>query len=244
MSDLSQIVLLALLPAAGNFVGGVIAELWKPSARILSLALHAATGIVLAIVALELLPRGVEAGSHVLVAVSFAAGTLAYLLLQWLVKKLTSGQGEEGSGRMWMIYIAVATDLASDGIMIGTGAAISIELALVLGLGQVLADVPEGYAAIANFRDKNIARGTRLLLSASFTIPVVGGAVLSYSLLRQSSPTVQAGILVMVAGLLTMAAVEDILKEAHESKADTSFSLAALAGGFVLFTLLTGWLGE
>ena len=36
---------LALLPALGNLIGGVLAEWLRPSQRIVNLALHAATAI-------------------------------------------------------------------------------------------------------------------------------------------------------------------------------------------------------
>ncbi len=50
MNEFGQVLLLSLLPGAGNFVGGLIAEFWKPSPKLLNWALHAASGIVIAIV--------------------------------------------------------------------------------------------------------------------------------------------------------------------------------------------------
>lgn len=41
-------LLLAAMPAAGNFAGGLLAEWVRVSERMLSLALHAAAGIVVA----------------------------------------------------------------------------------------------------------------------------------------------------------------------------------------------------
>ncbi|WP_417791049.1 hypothetical protein [Stutzerimonas xanthomarina] len=117
---------------------------------------------------------------------------------------------------MWMIFVAVSMDLFSDGLMIGTGSSVSTALALTLALEQVMADVPEGYATIANMKDKGIPRRRRLLLSASFALPV----------------------------LLTVAAVEDMLSEAHESAQDHRSSVLAFAGGFVLFTLVSAGLGS
>lgn len=51
-----------------------------------------------------------------------------------------------------MIYFGVAIDLFSDGLMIGTGATIATSLGLPLAIDQIPADVPEGFAVIANFR--------------------------------------------------------------------------------------------
>jgi zinc transporter, ZIP family len=140
---------------------------------------------------------------------------------------------------MWMIYVAVAVDLASDGLMLGSGAAVSATLAVALAAGQVLADVPEGYAAVANFRKNQIPRRTRILLSASFILFSCGAAILSYLLLRGAGEGPKMAVLAFVAGLLTVAAVEDMLEEAHEARQDNRSSVVAFVAGFVLFTLVS-----
>lgn len=79
-----------------------------------------------------------------------------------------------------MVYVAVAADLLGDGLLIGAGSAVSSQLALLLALGQLMADVPEAFAVLANFREKGVSRGKRLLLSASCVVPVVGAALVAY----------------------------------------------------------------
>ena len=86
--------------------------------------------------------------------------------------------------------------------------AVASGLGLVLAVGQVLADVPEGAASNFTFRANDVERRRRLLLSASFVIPAVVGAVLSYTLLRDQSAAVQLGALVATAGLFSVAAFE------------------------------------
>ena len=56
-SELLTVVGLALVPALGNFGGGVLAELSRPSKAISNRSLHAATGIILAVVSVEVMPR-------------------------------------------------------------------------------------------------------------------------------------------------------------------------------------------
>jgi len=140
---------------------------------------------------------------------------------------------------MWMIYIAVALDLVSDGLVLGAGSAVSLSLALVLASGQVLADVSEGYASIATFRSNDAPRSKRLWLSASFVTFCAAGAMLAYFGLRGAPASFQMAALGFVAGLLTLAAVEDILDEAHESQEDSKRSMLAFLVGFVLFTLVS-----
>jgi len=237
------VLLLSLLPGAGNFLGAIAAEVRKPSPRFLNWALHAASGIVIAIVAVELMPNALDKLAGWWVALAFAVGGMAYLVLEAIVERLQRDNGGGERNRMWMIYAAVAVDLTSDGLMIGTGAAVSSSLALILAAGQVLADVPEGYATVANFRDKGVPRAKRILFTGSFFIYVIGSAMASYFLLRDAPEQMKMAGLVFVAGLLTVAAVEDMLEEAHEAHTDSRRSVLAFVGGFTLFTLVSAGLG-
>lgn len=238
MSPLWTVLLLSLLPGAGNFAGALVAEFSTTSPRLLNWALHAASGIVIAIVSVELMPEAVRVLPGWWIAVAYAFGGAAYVALESLVRKMQRSGGSDRS-RMWMIYVAVAVDLTSDGLMIGTGSAVSSGLALVLAAGQVLADVPEGYATVANFRDKGLPRATRILFSASFFIYVVGAALLSYVLLRGAPEPLKLAALVFVAGILSVAAVEDMLEEAHGARDDTRWSVMAFIGGFALYSLVS-----
>lgn len=239
MDSIWLVLLLALMPGVGNFAGGMLAEFWKTPSRFLNWALHAAAGIVVAIVAVELIPEALGKLAGWWIAAAFAAGGATYILLESLTERLQKAEGEGGRTSMWMIYVAVAVDLTSDGLMIGSGSAVSTDLAIVLAAGQVLADVPEGFATVANFRDKGVPRRKRILLSASFFLYVLGSAALSYFLLRDAAESIKLAALVFVAGLLTVAAVEDMLTEAHEAVEDTRRSVFAFIGGFALFTLVS-----
>lgn len=251
MPELLQIILLALLPAAGNFGGGLLAEAIKTTRTNLSLALHAAAGIVLGVIAMELAPRAFGGLPAWAAGIAMLAGGGAFLLLDSLVEKLTSGaegkpdsepvRAASKSAGAWMIYAAVSLDLFSDGLLIGAGSSLSFELALLLAIGQVTADIPEGFAAVANFKDKGMPRSRRLLMSASFALPILIAALASYFLLRGQDETVQLTVLACIAGLLLVAATEEIMGEAHEAACDTKRSVMAIVGGFVLFAIVSSY---
>ena len=81
------------------------------------------------------------------------------------------------------------------------------------------------------------------MFTGSFFIYVVGSATASYFLLRDAPERMKMAGLVFVAGLLTVAAVEDMLEEAHEAHTDSRRSVLAFVGGFTLFTLVSAGLG-
>lgn len=149
-------------------------------------------------------------------ALAFGLGGIAYIAISDLVDKLRAASDSKGASSfsgVWMVYIAVLIDLASDGLMIGTGSAVSLLMALALSAGQVLADIPEGYTTIA------------------------------YFFLKGQSEVLQMSALAFVAGLLAFAAVEDMLTEAHESTEDSKGALLLFTGGFVLFVLVSAGIG-
>ena len=51
MNNLWLVIGLALLPGLGNLAGGMVAEFFRSTPRLLNLALHAASGIVIGVVA-------------------------------------------------------------------------------------------------------------------------------------------------------------------------------------------------
>ena len=249
MSDYLYALAMALLPAFGNFAGGVVAEIIPTTRRMLSRALHVAAGIIVAVVAVELLPEALAGAAPWLVVLGFCAGGAFYMLLEWVLDRFQGGSGGKTGEQIkgdsaagpWMVYAAVFIDLFSDGLMIGVGSVVSFGLALVLAIGQVTADVPEGFATIANFRDKGIARSKRLILSASFVIATLLGATIGYWLLRDQSEALKLTALAFTAGLLILAAVEEMLGEAHEVAEDSKVSAAFFIGGFALFTLVASY---
>ncbi len=237
------VLALALLPAVGNFGGGLLAEWLRPSKAILNRALHAAAGIILAVIAVKVMPEALRAAPGWLLALAFLAGGGLHSILEARISRW-QGHSPQGAGaEAWMVYLAVASDLLGDGLLIGTGSAVSIQLASLLAIGQVLADVPEGYAVIANFRARGVGSRKRLALSASFAIPVISAALFAFLVLRGLGNGPKMAALVFVAGLYTLAAVEDMLHEAHQSAEDTRWSAISFLAGFALFLAIAGGAG-
>lgn len=232
-----EVIALSLPPVAGNVAGAAAAELSPNADRWRNWALHGAVGVVFAVVAVEIMPRALEELNGWQIAAAFLAGGGLHLLIEWFTERRSSGRN-----RMWMIYTAVATDHFGDGLLIGARSAVASGLGLVLAVGQVLADVPEGAASSFTFRANDVDRRRRLLLSASCVLPAVTGAALSYLLLRDQPASVQIAALVATAGLFSVAAFEDMIAEAHDAAKDTRTSTAALLIGFCLFVIVSAGL--
>ena len=239
-----MVLLLALMPAAGNFGGGLLAEFLRVSQRTLSFALHAAAGILFAVVGIELMPEALEGAPPWVMLLAFMLGGIAAVgidsaldLVQTRAKCRAGADVEAGP---WGIYFGVSVDLFSDGVIIGTGSVIDPALGLLLALGQVPADIPEGFATIATFKNKGVPRAKRILLSASFALPILTGATLGYWAVRGQPEWVKLGLLAFTAGILLTVAVEEIVTEAHAEE-DSRWASLFLIGGFALFALLSAY---
>ena len=246
MNPFVAALLLALLPAVANFLGGLAAETVPVSQRTLSWALHAAAGVVLGVVAVELLPEALHQEPEWLIIVAFVAGGLSFIALDKAIDLVRARIGGVTAAPM-AIYAAVAIDLFSDGLMIGAGATISLGLALLLALGQSVADVPEGFATIASFRRAGVPRARRLPIAASFAIPILLGTVLGFTVLREASDFARYAVLAFTAGILLTAVIEEIVPQAHadaDCGTDARVPTLFLIGGFALFSLLATIFGQ
>lgn len=244
MSQFLVVLGYTALPYIGNFGGGLIAEYTRVSNRTLSLALHVAAGIVLAVVGVELMPRVIEATPPWVVILAFIGGGVFSIGVDYLIKRALS-KGEQAKKRSgtWAIYFATSVDLFSDGVMIGTGSTLSSELGLLLALGQLTADVPEGFATIASFKGEDTSRKSRLLASAAFALPLFLGATIGYWLVRGGSDLLKLSLLAFTAAILTKGSVEEMVTEAHKAASDSSLQAFCFIGGFALFTMISIYLG-
>jgi ZIP family zinc transporter len=237
------VLALAALPAVGNLAGGLLAEVVPMSQRRLSLALHLAAGVVLAVVGLELMPQALQAQPPWVPLLAFVAGGGFFVLLDralGFVQARASG-GEEVAGPL-AIFSGVSLDLFSDGVLIGTGSVLSPALGLVLAAGQVPADVPEGFAAVAALRGAGVRRRTRVLLAVGFAVPVLAGATLGFWALRGAPEVVTLSVLALTGGALATVVVEEMVPEAHEGET-SRLGAVFFTAGFALFAALSVALG-
>lgn len=235
---------LAALPAAGNFFGGMLAELFNVSGRTLSLALHLAAGIVLAVVGLELMPEALEAEPPWVPLLAFTGGGAVFIGLDRAIGYVQArmGGGERQAGAL-AIFSGVSMDLFSDGVMIGTATVLNPALGLLLALGQVPADVPEGFAAVATLRNAGMSRKRRILMAAGFAVPILLGAALGFLALRQAPEIVTLSVLALTGGALTAVVVEEMVSEAHEGET-SRIGPIFLTLGFALFAAISVYFGQ
>lgn len=243
LQDFAIVLGLAAMPAIGNFLGAVFAEIIDLSDRGLSLALHLAAGIVMAVVGLELMPEAMGASAPWVPILAFAAGGVAFLGIKRGIGSLRRRLNADAkTAGPLAIFSGVALDLFSDGVMIGTATVLNPGLGLLLAIGQVPADAPEGFAASAALRDAGIPRRTRIPMALSFAVPILVGATLGFFALQSAPELVTLSVLALTGGVLISVVAEEMIAEAHDG-ASSVFDAIALTVGFAIFAVITVYVG-
>jgi zinc transporter, ZIP family len=133
----SHNLIIMAIPALVALGGGVLASYWNPSHQMRSLIQHFAAGVVLAALAVELLPEiGREHAPGLVLVGSFALGSLfMYGLKMWTMRlehQATISNTAAGLGTG--LLLATFIDVATDGFIIGAGFAAGGETGTILAL--------------------------------------------------------------------------------------------------------------
>jgi ZIP family zinc transporter len=225
--------LIMAIPALVALSGGVLAAFWTPSHGTRSLIQHFAAGVVLAALAVELLPEiGREHAPGLVLAGSFALGSLfMYALKLWTLRmEHAASLAGTATGLGTGLLAATFIDVATDGFIIGAGFAAGGETGTILALGLSVELLFLGLALTSG-----ATAGWRIVaISAALGVTVLGFALLGNWLLAGASHALIGGVLAFSAAALLYLVTEELLMEAHEVE-EKPISTLVLFGGFLTF---------
>ena len=223
--------LFMLIPALVALGGGVLAMFWHPSHQMRSLIQHFAAGVVLAVLAVELLPEiGREHAPGFVLIAAFAAGSLFMYGMKLWTMHLEESQPVNVGGLAWGLLIATFIDIAVDGFIIGAGFAAGGETGMILALGLSVELLFLGLALTSES-----TKGWRIVvISGVLGVTVLVSAVLGSFLLSGASNTVIAAALAFSAAALLYLVTEELLIEAHEVE-EKPVATLVLFSGFLVF---------
>ena len=220
-------------PAFIALSGGILALFWFPTREMRSLIQHFAAGVVLAALAVELLPEiGREHAPGIVLAGAFAIGSLfMYGLKVWTKKIEHSSEHESTLGGVPSgLLIATFLDVAMDGFIIGAGFASGGTTGPILALGLSVELLFLGLSLTSDS-----ARGWRVVaLSASLGVTVFLFSLLGSFVLTGASHALIGGVLAFSAAALLYLVTEELLMEAHQVP-ERPFSTLVLFAGFLTF---------
>ncbi len=221
------------IPALVALFGGILASVWSPDRHTRSLIQHFAAGVVLAALAVELLPEiGREHAPGLVIAGAFALGSLfMYGLKLWtlhLEHKALSLNAAAGLGMG--LLLATFIDVATDGFIIGAGFAAGGETGTILALGLSVELLFLGLALAS----EAVAGWRIIAISGALGATVLVFSLIGSYLLAGASKALIGGALAFSAAALLYLVTEELLIEAHEVE-EKPISTLVLFGGFLSF---------
>lgn len=240
---LESVLIYTPIPVAATIIGGTIAAIRPPSARVRSMVQHFAAGVVFAATAGEILPELLHAHSPVPTLIGFAIGVALMLVVKQLTHheeekeegaKEQSG-GDHGSTRSMLI--AVGIDITIDGILVGVGFAAGatqgIMLTVALTLEVLFLGVSTASALTKNHASRARVIGTTCVLALLLAV----GALVGATLLATLTGPWLVGVLSFGAAALLYLVTEELLVEAHEVP-ETPLTTAVFFVGFISLFLI------
>ncbi len=226
-------LLIMAIPALVALGGGVMASVWKPNHQMRSLIQHFAAGVVLAALAVELLPEiEREHAPGLVLAGSFALGSLfMYGLKLWTMQlEHQASVAGTAAGLNTGLMLATFIDVATDGFIIGAGFAAGGETGTILALGLSVELLFLGLALASE-----ATAGWRIIfISGALGVTVLIFSLIGNALLSGASHAVIGGALAFSAAALLYLVTEELLMEAHEIE-EKPVSTLVLFGGFLAF---------
>jgi len=225
--------MLMAIPALVALGGGVLASVWKPDHQTRSLIQHFAAGVVLAALAVELLPDiEREHAPGLILAASFALGSLfMYSLKLWTTRLEHRASMESGvAGLNVGMLLATFIDVVIDGFIIGAGFAAGGETGTILAVGLSVELLFLGLALTSDA----ISGWRVIVVSGALGLAVLLAALVGNALLTGASHVVIGGALAFSAAALLYLVTEELLIEAHVVE-ERPISTLVLFGGFLAF---------
>ncbi len=235
-TPLSQILGLTLIPVFATVLGGAIATFRTPSEKLRSLVQHFAAGVVLAVVAGELLPEMTKEHRPVGVVIGFVLGVALMLGVKAVTERIEGRSGSSGNSKAGLLT-AVGIDVFLDGLLIGVGFAAGERVGTLLVIALTLELLFLGISVAASLAEAKFPRSRNILTVTGLAGLVAVGAWLGGSLLGGLSGLSLEIVLSFGAAALMYLVVEELLTEAHEVQ-ETPLITASFFAGFVALYLL------
>lgn len=235
-AQLGQILMLTAIPVASTILGGIMTSIRRPSDSFRSLVQHFAAGLVVAVVAGELLPQ--LGRTHELwgIVLGFVLGVVVMLSVQRFAENLekrSEGSAENKTG----LLAAVAIDCLLDGLLIGVGFSADARIGLLLVVAMTLEMGFLGVSVASSLSEAGYTRQRTILNVSGLALLVIVGALIGGTLLSGLTGMPLAMMLSFGAAALLFLVTEELLIEAHEVEQTPLITAAFFAGFLALYVI-------
>jgi ZIP family zinc transporter len=260
VSQHSFIVLsIAAAAALSSPIGGLIALATRPSSLFMSGALGFASGVLLATITFEMLPKALELSSLLLVIGGFVAGFLGvYAFDLFIHRGVLAGEKAEQylsalryyrrnrprGGEVTVLAAGTSAEEVIEGLSIGVGMAIEPRVGLLIAIAIVIDNLAEGLSIGEIVRNEGSRDSRSQALRILGWTGLIGVCLLVSSLagwffLRSVSATILGVLFGVGAGGMFYLTVTDLVPEAEERQYQQLSAIAMGIGFIGIFALST-----
>ncbi|PSB56932.1 transporter [Chamaesiphon polymorphus CCALA 037] len=235
----SEIFGYASIPVIAIVIGGIIGSIQQPSTAFNSTVLHFAAGVVFSVATVELLPDIIKKHAPLEVAIGFGLGTAAMLLVKFLAEKLADESDTTIDSKVLPIgmLVALAIDLAIDGLLLGVGFAAGNKEGILLSMALGVEVFSLGLAVGLTCKKRDILLQNSLIILLGLGMTSFVGSMIGTTFLINLSRELLELVLSFGLAALLFLVTEELLTEAHEEE-DTLLQTSAFFGGFLLFLII------
>jgi zinc transporter, ZIP family len=235
--ELAQLFPFVPIAAAIGAAGGISPAFFTLPTVLRSYVQHFAAGLLLAIIAVDLLPEVLEYGQNVANLGGFAAGAALMVTMKFGLERLE--RIRDGDLPLGMAA-AAALDTAIDGMIIGTGFAVDPTLGTLLALGLSIELFSLNTAVSAEFRNHGGSRAVTVAATTAIALMLPLGAAGGAILLAGQPDAVFAAVMSFAVAALLYLVTEELLVKGHAA-ADTATTSAVFFLGFLALMAFTLW---
>lgn len=235
------IFLFTLFASIAALAGGLAAI---KSKKYLKLALAFTAGLVLGLVAFDLLPEIFDISNNqnldtVWPMLAFVAGFITFHMFEKFVPLHESSEEEYGPHRHPSLGVARALALSGHSFLDGLSIGVAFQVSSSVGAAVALAVIGHRFAdgfdtTIFMVFHKNKLIHIKRWLAVVVAMPVIGGLV---SLVYSFSESVLAIYLGFFAGLILYIAASNLLPQAHSKKYGPKLSIITMLGALSMLLL-------
>ena len=231
-----DIAFYTLIPAIFAIIGGLLGSFFVPSKRLSSVIQHFVAGIILAAVAVELLPKILPSKSIFTVAYGFIAGVIVMLFIEAYAHRMKH-KGERKKMPLSMIF-AVGVDLFVDGILIGVSFLAGKESGIwvAIALSSCAFFVTLSTSTVLN--KKQVIFPIRFFCVLLFALVLPIGALVGATIISHIPSSYLVETLAFGVAALLYLAIEELIVSAHaDKKEEPAWVTATFFLGFLLIML-------
>jgi zinc transporter, ZIP family len=236
--ELAQLFPFVPIAAALGVAGGISPAFFTLPATLRSYVQHFAAGLLMAIIAVDLLPEVREYGEHTAALIGFGVGATVMVVMEFGIdrlEKLRDGDLPVG------MAVAAGIDTAVDGMIIGTGFVVDPTLGALLAVGLGVELFSLNTAVSSEFRNSGASRRVTIATTSGIASMLLLGAAAGVFFLDGRPDAMFALVLSFAAAALLYLVTEELLVKGHAA-ANTATTSAVFFVGFLALMAFTLWL--